>query len=501
MSNRKKTKSMYGLRDKIQENKIAFRFYFRELRQDRGHDCIRREKEKPMQERNLQENKMGVMPVGKLVVNMALPMIISMLVQALYNVVDSIYVAQISESAVTALSLAFPVQNLQIGFGVGISVGVNALLSQSLGRRDQEGANRAAGNGITMMVIAMAAFMLFGIFGVRPYYEMQSNVAETVEGGIAYTRICCVLTAGVFFQLLAERLLQSTGRTVYTMISQSAGAITNIILDPILIHGWLGLPKMDIAGAAVATVIGQFVGMFLGIYFNLKKNPEVQLGVQYLKLEGRTVGSILQVGIPSIIMNGIGSVMNFGMNQILQGFTETATSVFGVYFKLQSFFFMPLFGINNAAISIIAFNYGASKPQRIIKTLKITCGAALTLMTAGLLAFQILPGTLLGMFKPGQMFLEIGTAALRTISWSFPIAAVCIALGASFQALGNGMYSTIISLCRQLMVLLPVAYMLSLSGNVNLVWLAFPIAELVSGSLTMWFFTRIYRKKIKPLFE
>lgn len=453
-----------------------------------------------MQERNLQENKMGVMPVGKLVVNMALPMIISMLVQALYNVVDSIYVAQISESAVTALSLAFPVQNMQIGFGVGISVGVNALLSQSLGRKDQEGANRAAGNGVTLMVIVTAAFMLFGIFGVRPYYEMQSNVAETVEGGIAYTRICCVMTAGVFFQLLTERLLQSTGRTVYTMISQSAGAITNIILDPILIHGWLGLPKMGIAGAAVATVIGQFVGMFLGVYFNLKKNPEVQLGVQYLKLEGKTVGSILQVGIPSIIMNGIGSVMNFGMNQILQGFTETATSVFGVYFKLQSFFFMPLFGINNAAISIIAFNYGAGKPQRIIKTLKITCGAALTLMTAGLLAFQLFPGMLLGMFKPGPMFLEIGTAALRTISWSFPIAAVCIALGASFQALGNGMYSTIISLCRQMMVLLPVAYMLSLSGNVKLVWLAFPIAEVVSGSLTTWFFVRIYRKKIKPLF-
>lgn len=454
-----------------------------------------------MQERNLQENKMGVMPVGKLVVNMALPMIISMLVQALYNVVDSIYVAQISESAVTALSLAFPVQNMQIGFGVGISVGVNALLSQSLGRKDQEGANRAAGNGITLMVIVTAAFMLFGFFGVRPYYEMQSNVAETVEGGVAYTRICCVMTAGVFFQLLAERLLQSTGRTVYTMISQSAGAITNIILDPILIHGWLGLPKMGIAGAAVATVIGQFVGMLLGIYFNLKKNPEVQLGVQYLKLEGKTVGSILEVGIPSIIMNGIGSVMNFGMNQILQGFTETATSVFGVYFKLQSFFFMPLFGINNAAISIIAFNYGAGKPQRIIKTLKITCGAALTLMTAGLLAFQLLPEMLLSMFKPGQMFLEIGTAALRTISWSFPIAAVCIALGASFQALGNGIYSTIISLCRQLVVLLPVAYLLSLSGNVNLVWLAFPAAEVVSGSLTTWFFTRIYRKKIQPLFE
>ena len=449
----------------------------------------------------LQENKMGVMPVGKLLVNMAFPMIISMLVQALYNVVDSIYVAQISESAVTALSLAFPIQNVQIGFAVGIGVGVNSLLSKSLGEKNQEAANRAAGNGLTMMLIVTVAFILFGIFGVRPYYEMQSTVAETVEGGIQYSSICCIFTLGVFLQVLSERLLQSTGRAVLTMVTQATGAIVNIVLDPILIHGWFGLPAMGVAGAAIATVIGQWSGAMLGLYLNEKHNPDVQFGFHYAKLEAQTVKKIMTVGIPSVIMNSIGAVMNFGMNQILQGFTETATSVFGIYFKLQSFFFMPLFGINNATISIIAYNYGARKPERITKTLKLACGAALVLMCTGLLVFQVAPDLLLGMFNPSEEFLRIGRAALRSISWSFPVAAICISLSSCFQALGNGMYSTIISIGRQLVVLLPVAYLLSLTGEVNSVWAAYPIAEVVSGTLTMFFFLRIYRQKIKPMYQ
>ena len=449
----------------------------------------------------LKENKMGVMPVGRLLVNMALPMIMSMLVQALYNVVDSIYVSQISESAVTALSLAFPVQNLQIGFAVGIGVGVNSLLSKSLGERNQEAANHTAGNGMVLMVIVTVAFMIFGMFGVRPYFEMQSNVAETVEGGIAYTRICCLLSLGSFMQILSERLLQSTGRTVHSMITQATGAIINILLDPVFIFGWFGLPAMGIAGAAGATVMGQWIAAVLGYFLNDRLNPEVQYGDRYLKLNGQIVKQILTVGIPSVIMNGIGSVMNFGMNQILQGYTETATSDFGIYFKLQSFFFMPLFGINGATISIIAFNYGARKPERIVKILKLACGAALVLMLCGFACFQLIPDALLGMFNPSDTFLEIGRAALRTISWSFPIAAVCISLGASFQALGNGMYATITSLCRQMFVLLPAAYLLSLSGSVNLVWLSYPIAEVVSGAVTAFFFGKIYRQKIKPLFE
>ena len=453
-----------------------------------------------MSTNSLQENKMGVMPEGRLLLNMALPMIVSMLVQALYNVVDSIFVSQVSESAVTALSLAFPIQNLQIGFAVGIGVGVNSLLSKSLGEGNQEAANRTAGNGFILMLIVTALFMLFGVIGVRPYYEMQSTVLETVEGGIVYSQICCLLTVGVFLSILGERLLQATGRTVYTMITQSTGAILNIILDPILIHGWFGAPAMGIAGAAVATVIGQWVSAALVWFFNFRFNPEVQFGSRYLRLEGKTVRQILVVGVPSIVMNGIGSVMTFGMNQILQNFTETATGVFGVYFKLQSFFFMPLFGLNNATISIIAFNFGARKPKRITKTLKIACSMALGLMVAGLLVFQLAPDALLGLFNPSESFLSIGRAALRTISWSFPIASFCIVLGACFQALGNGIYTTITSLCRQMLVLLPAAYLLSLTGDVDKVWLSFIVAEFASGTATFYFFRRIYREKIQPLF-
>lgn len=450
---------------------------------------------------DLRENKMGVMPVGRLLMNMALPMILSMLVQALYNVVDSVYVSQVSESAVTALSLAFPVQNLLIGFAVGIGVGVNSLLSKSLGQKDQQMANKTAGNGILLILIAAAIFMIFGMTASRPYFAMQSKVAQTVEGGTAYLSICCVFCLGVFVEVLGERLLQSTGRTVYTMITQGVGAVINIVLDPILIHGRFGLPAMGVAGAAVATVIGQWVAAILAVIFNLKCNPEVHFGLRYIKPNLKIIRAILTVGVPSIIMNGIGSIMNFGMNQILQSFMETATSVFGIYFKLQSFFLMPLFGINNATISIIAYNYGAQKPERITKTLKFACVAALALMCTGTLVFQLLPEQLLDMFNPSEEFLSMGISALRIISINFPVAAVCIALGASFQALGNGMYATIISLCRQLIVLLPVAFLLSLSGNVNLVWLSFPIAEVVSLALTVTFFVRIYRKKIRPLFR
>ena len=453
-----------------------------------------------MQKETLQENKMGVMPVGKLLVNMALPMIISMLVQALYNIVDSVYVSQVSESAVTALSLAFPVQNMQIGFAVGVGVGVNALLSQSLGRKDQESVNWAAGQGVFLALVATALFMLFGFFGVRPYYTMQSTVAETVEGGIAYTSICCIFTVGIFIQVLCERLLQSTGRAMQTMILQGTGAIINIILDPVFIHGWWGMPRMGVAGAAVATVIGQCTGAVLGIYLNLRHNPEVQLHVKFMKPNWKVIAPILEVGIPSVVMNGIGSVMNFGMNQILQGFNEVATGVFGIYYKLQSLFFMPLFGINNATISILAYNYGARKPKRIVHTLKLATAVAVCIMLVGLAVFQLLPQALLGIFNPTEEFLAIGVKALRILCLPFPVAAICISLGASFQALGKGSYSTVVSLCRQLIVLLPVAYLLSLTGSVDNVWWSFPIAEVMSALVTGLLFAKLYRQKVKPLF-
>ena len=453
-----------------------------------------------MQKETLQENKMGVMPVGKLLVNMALPMIISMLVQAFYNIVDSVYVSQVSESAVTALSLAFPVQNMQIGFAVGVGVGVNALLSQSLGRKDQESVNWAAGQGVFLALVATALFMLFGFFGVRPYYTMQSTVAETVEGGIAYTSICCIFTVGVFIQVLCERLLQATGRAMQTMILQGTGAIINIILDPVFIHGWWGMPRMGVAGAAVATVIGQCTGAVLGIYLNLRHNPEVQLRVKFMKPNWKVIAPILEVGIPSVVMNGIGSVMNFGMNQILQGFNEVATGVFGIYYKLQSLFFMPLFGINNATISIIAYNYGARKPKRIVHTLKLASTVAVCIMLVGLAIFQLFPDKLLDLFNPTEDFMAIGVRALRILCLPFPVAAICIALSASFQALGNGIYSTIVSLCRQMLVLLPVAYLLSLTGDVNMVWWSYPVAEVASALVTALLFARLYRQKVKPLF-
>ena len=453
-----------------------------------------------MQKETLQENKMGVMPVGKLLVNMALPMIISMLVQAFYNIVDSVYVSQVSESAVTALSLAFPVQNMQIGFAVGVGVGVNALLSQSLGRKDQESVNWAAGQGVFLALVATGLFMLFGFFGVRPYYTMQSTVAETVEGGIAYTSICCIFTVGVFIQVLCERLLQSTGRAMQTMILQGTGAIINIILDPVFIHGWWGMPRMGVAGAAVATVIGQCTGAVLGIYLNLRHNPEVQLHVKFMKPNWKVIAPILEVGIPSVVMNGIGSVMNFGMNQILQGFNEVATGVFGIYYKLQSLFFMPLFGINNATISILAYNYGARKPKRIVHTLKLATAVAVCIMLVGLAVFQLFPQALLGIFNPTEEFLAIGVKALRILCLPFPAAAICISLGASFQALGKGSYSTVVSLCRQLIVLLPAAYLLSLTGSVDNVWWSFPIAEVMSALVTGLLFAKLYRQKVKPLF-
>ncbi len=461
------------------------------------------EKEAPM----IRENKMATMPIGKLLVNMALPMILSMLVQAFYNVVDSIYIAQFDpDAAVTALGLAFPVQNVQIGFAVGIGVGVNSLLSKSLGEGNREKANLVAGNGVFLAAVATLIFVLFGIFGTRPYYAMQTENAAILYNGIQYTSICCIGTLGIYYEVLFERMLQATGRTAHTMVTQGVGAIVNILLDPVFIFGveWLGIPAMGTAGAAIATVAGQWIAAALALFFNVKFNPDVQLSFRRCRPKGEILKPILTVGVPSMIMNSVSSVMNFSMNQILMGFQtvgETATAVFSIYYKLQSFFFMPLFGLNNATISIVAFNYGARNPERITKTLKLAVCTALSFMTMGLLAFELIPGTLLSIFNPSDTFMELGKVALRTIAIHFPIAAVCIALGASFQALGNGIYSTITSLCRQLAALLPAAYLLSLSGNVNRVWWAFPIAEVISLLATIFFFNRIYRKKVKPLQE
>ncbi len=455
---------------------------------------------------SLRENKMGTMPVGKLLLTMAAPLAISMLVQAFYNVVDSYYVSKISENAVTALGMAFPIQNLQIGFATGVGVGVNALLSKSLGEGNQKRANQAAGNGFFLSVVFSLCFLIFGFFGARPYYNMQSQVQATVDAGTAYISICSIFCLGIFVEILGERLLQASGRTVYTLFTQGLGAVLNIILDPVFIFGFepLGIAPMGIAGAAVATVIGQWVAAIMALVFNLTVNKDVKLKLKYLLPRREIVGKIMAVGVPSIVMMAIGSVMNFGMNQIFLGFKdygETAAGVFGIYFKLQSFVLMPLFGINNAAISIIAFNYGARNPKRITKILKLSVCTAMTIMLLGLTIFQVFPDELLGIFDPSPTFLDLGHSALQIVSIHFPIAAIGIALGASFPALGDGVYSTITSLCRQLIALLPAAYLLSLTGEVNMVWWAFPIAEVVSLVVTLILFARIYKRKVKPLSE
>ncbi len=452
-----------------------------------------------MEERKVAENKMGVMPVNKLLISMSLPMMISMLVQALYNVVDSVFVAKVNENALTAVSLAFPVQNLMIAVAVGTGVGINALLSKSLGEKNFEKVNRVANNAVFLSAVSYMVMLFIGIFGVGVFYRSQTADAQIIDYGIWYTRICCCCSFGVFLQVTMERLLQSTGRTFYTMIIQGTGAIINILLDPILIFGLFGFPRMEAAGAAAATVTGQIIAAVLAVIINQKVNKEVRLQMKGFSPDGRTIGQIYKVGFPSIIMQSIASVMTYGMNLILMAFTSTATAVFGVYFKLQSFIFMPVFGLNNGMIPIIAYNYGADNRQRVVQTIRYSIFYAVSIMAVGTLIFQMFPADLLTMFEASDTMLQIGVPALRAISVSFIVAGYCIVCGSVFQALGNGVYSLMVSIARQLFVLLPVAYLLSRLGNVNYVWWSFPIAEMASLIMSTIFLFRIYKKIISLL--
>ena len=448
---------------------------------------------------NTRENKMGTMPENKLLISMAVPMMLSMLVQALYNVVDSIFVSRISEDALTAVSLAFPVQNLLIALGTGTGVGINALLSKSLGEKNQKLANKVAHNGILLMLFSAIACALFGVFGSRWFFTTQTDDLVLIEYGTQYLTIVMSCSFGIFGQFITERLLQATGRTTLSMYTQLLGAVANLILDPILIFGWFGLPAMGITGAAVATVLGQIISAVFGFWLNIKKNPEIQLNMKELVPDGAVIKKIYSVGIPSIIMGSIGSVMTYGMNLILMGFSSTAAAVFGVYFKLQSFIFMPVFGLNNGMVPIIAYNYGAKKKDRMLRTMKLAIMYAVGIMFVGFLVMQIFPVQLFSLFEASADMLAIGVPALRFISISFLFAGFCIIAGSTFQALGNGMLSMIVSIARQLVVLLPVAYLFSLTGNLNLIWLAFPIAELMSVVLSGVFLYRMYQKVIKPL--
>ena len=449
----------------------------------------------------MQENKMGVMPIDKLIVSMSLPIMASMLVQALYNIIDSIFVAKISENALTAVSMAFPIQNLMIAVGVGTAVGMNALLARSLGEKDFEKVNKIAENGIFLAILSYVAFLLLGLFFSEPFFRSQTDIEEIVVYGTQYMTVCCCLSIGVFIQVMFERMLQATGKTIYSMITQGVGAIVNIILDPILIFGLLGLPKMGVTGAAAATVIGQIVAAIIGIILNQTKNPEVRIQLKGFRPSGVIIRQIYGIGIPSIVMQAIGSVMTYGMNRILIAFTPTATAVFGVYFKLQSFVFMPVFGLNSGVIPILAYNYGAGKRDRVTKTLKHTLLYAVAILTVGLIAFQLIPAPLLQMFNASDHMLTIGIPALRIISIGFVLAAVGIACSGAFQALGKATYSMLVSIARQLVVLLPAAFLLALSGNVNLVWWAFPIAELVSVAMTLIFMRKLYKDVISHIGE
>ena len=448
-------------------------------------------------EENIRENKMGTMPIGRLLANLAAPMMVSMLFQALYNIVDSVFVARLSQDAMNAVSLAFPLQTLCIAFSVGTGVGMNALLSRSLGEKNQAAANRAAGTGLFLTLCTAAVFCVLGLSLADPFFRFQTDNAQIIAYGRDYVRICIGIPFGIFLQVYGERLLQSTGRTNLSMLSQIAGAVCNIVLDPIMIFGLLGFPRMEVAGAALATVIGQFVGAGLGLFLNLTKNPEVQLRVKDIRPHRATVSEIYAVGIPSIIMQSIGSVMTFGINKILISFTEAATAVFGAYFKLQSFIFMPCFGLNNAMVPIVSYNYGAQKFDRVRRTVRLTVFTAIGIMCIGCALFELIPETLLGLFSPTDEMLSIGKTALRIIGIHFPLAGFSIIAGSACQALGKPIYALINSVCRQIVVLLPAAYLLSLTGRLELVWLAFPIAEVVSVILNATFLKRTYRASLE----
>ena len=453
--------------------------------------------------KNLQpENKMGVMPINKLLISMSLPMMISMLVQALYNIVDSVFVSRINEYALRAVSLAFPIQNLMIAVAVGTAVGINAFLSRTLGEKDFEKANTIAVNGIFIELLSYFAFAMIGILVSRPFFASQTGIVEVQEYGTVYLTICCTAGIGIFMQTTFERLLQSTGKTLYAMVTQGAGAIVNLIMDPILIFGAFGLPAMGVAGAAVATVLGQMVAALLAVVFNLKFNREIRISFRGFRPNGGLIANIYKVGIPSIVMQAIGSIMTYGMNLILEAF-GVAQTVFGIYFKLQSFIFMPIFGLNNGMVPIIAYNFGAGSRERVVKTMKSSIMYAIGIMLVGLAVMELIPAQLIGLFdaEATSELLIIGIPALRTICLSFCFAGYCIVVGSVFQALGNGVYSMIVSVARQLCVLLPVAWLFSLSGNVNLIWWAFPIAELVSLSLTTFFLMRIYKNIISHIGE
>ena len=449
----------------------------------------------------IQENKMGVMPVARLLLAMSVPMMISMLVQALYNIVDSMFVAKLSEDALTAVSLAFPVQNLMIAVGTGTGVGINALVSRSLGEKNNEYANSAANNGIYLAIFSFIGFAILCGFFAPVFYRVQTTDMQIRAYGIDYVRVIGIMSFGLFIQLVCEKLLQSTGKTVYSMATQLLGAVINIVLDPIMIFGLFGFPRLEVTGAAIATVTGQIIAAVAGVVVNIRLNKELHISLTKYRISGDVIRNIYSVGFPSIIMASVGSVMTFGMNKILMSFTSTATAVFGVYFKLQSFVFMPVFGLTNGMVPIVAYNYGARKPKRITKAIKLSIIYGVCIMVAGFTVFQLFPGKLLGIFSASEDMLVIGIPALKIVSISFLIAGFGVVASSVFQALGHGFLSLAVSVLRQLVVLLPTAYILAKTGGLHACWWAFPIAEMFSGVICFLFIRYAYKKEVAPLYK
>lgn len=440
------------------------------------------------------ENKMGVMPEGKLLADMAIPMMFSMLLQALYNVVDSYFVSRVSQDAFTALSLAFPLQALIIGLGGGTGLGVNAIVARSLGEKDQEMADRTANTGVVLFALCAAAFAVLGFTVSGPFFRAQTDVAGIIEAGTTYCTICIGCSVGIFFQFCFERLLQATGRTKLSMITQVVGALINIILDPILIFGYLGFPAMGVRGAALATVFGQMVSAVIGLMINLKKNREIHLKLSEMRYRGDIAAEVYKIGFPSILMQSVSSLLVFSLNAILLTFSTVAAAVYGAYFKLQSFIFMPIFGLNNGMVPIISYNYGARRPDRVKRTIRLSACTAVGIMGVGFLAFELFPAQLLRIFNAEGEMLAQGVPALRIIATHFMLAGFCIIAGSVCQAIGNPMHSLFISVCRQMVALLPAAYLLSLTRRLELVWLAFPIAEVVSLTLSVYFLRKTLRR-------
>lgn len=457
----------------------------------------------------VKENKMGYMPENKLLLSMSIPMMLSMLIQALYNIVDGLFVAGISpeQYELTAVNLAFPAQNLMIAVSVGAGVGINALISRNLGIGNREKANKIAGQGLLLAILSYILFATIGVALARPYFNLmaaditaEAGKTQVIEMGVQYLRICFIASFGIFCQVVHEKYMQSTGKTLLSMTIQTVGALLNIALDPILINGWFGLPAMGIAGAAYATVIGQIVSAAVGVYLQHRKNKEIILKAENVKPDIKIISEILKIGFPSILMNSIGSFMTASFNKIIMSLSQYAVNVFGIYFKLQSFVFMPVFGFNNGMISIVSYNYGARKKKRVIRTIKLGLIYAVSMMLLGFALFQIFPKTFLSMFNLSQEAINtVGIPALRTISISFIFAGFSIICSAVFQAFGYSLFSMFVSIGRQLVTLLPVAYLLALTGDVNNVWWSYPIAEIVCVILSVIFYIHIYKKKIKTI--